>query len=463
MPPPSTLIALRTHAWDDGIAANAERLWRLAPGLDFVVAADETNGPVETGPFPKLSHTANFAAFGLPAIPADRVLWWNADYVLYAIRRAFPFYAQYALIEYDVFATADLRALLDACARDGADLVVSDLKPMPEGHWSRPGIAPYSAAPLWAFLPFVVASGHAIDAMLARRREILRANPNVTEQSWPYCEAFLPTAVNEAPGLRVADLDRYVNDSALRYRPWRSTRDPALAAPGALFHPVLADDRFVRAMLSLGNPEALLAPDGRLAPALRHERREVLERVLDTRLQLDEAAATLRVSPEDRIAGAAPGESLRVWDLALRRPCTQSSVSQWSAARTAEADAAHAVCGVLLDDCAFHTGLKDNPWWQVDLGQPCRIHLIEILNRARPAASGRFSAFTILVSGDGAAWQPCHVAQAGTRVSADPARPHVVTLPQPAQARFLRIRQDGAGPMHLRRIRVFGRPDQPAA
>jgi hypothetical protein len=55
-------------------------------------------------------------------------------------------------------------------------------------------------------------------------------------------------------------------------------------------------------------------------------------------------------------------------NLALRKSATQSSVSEWSRRPTVEQDAAGAVNGNRNGLHKFHTGLEDNPWWQVDLG-----------------------------------------------------------------------------------------------
>jgi FkbM family methyltransferase len=65
-------------------------------------------------------------------------------------------------------------------------------------------------------------------------------------------------------------------------------------------------------------------------------------------------------------------------DVALGKPATQSSISEWSLSSD---EAANAVSGRTFSDYAFHTGEEDNPWWSVDLGASFPIETIVVHNR----------------------------------------------------------------------------------
>ena len=94
------------------------------------------------------------------------------------------------------------------------------------------------------------------------------------------------------------------------------------------------------------------------------------------------------------------------FNIALGRPATQSSVSQWSAGKTAEEDAGHAVNGVLSGRDTFHTDVEDNPWWRVDLGARAEIAEIRVFNRMEhPAIESRLNPFALELSDDASLWR----------------------------------------------------------
>ena len=90
----------------------AERARACCASGKFVVATDETNGPLPLEMFDTLPHTDDFSDYGLPSFPSDKVLWWNADYPLYAARRAMPDHDYYVMFEYDVFLNCDVDRII---------------------------------------------------------------------------------------------------------------------------------------------------------------------------------------------------------------------------------------------------------------------------------------------------------------------------------------------------------------
>jgi hypothetical protein len=442
----------RSHVWDSGIAAMASRARRCCGSGGFVVAADETNGPLSVEPFSKLSHTDDFASQGLPNLPRDQVLWWNADYVLYLVRREFPENDYYVMLEYDVFVNCDLAGVVEQCAAGGIDLIARDLKPIDEDHWSRPSISEFTKDAWWALIPFLIVSARAVDALLQTRLALAERWRRGDIREWPYCETFIPTVIQQRPDLRSADASHFVDSALLRFRPFLSTRDPALGQPDLVAHPVMTGERFVKAFIAHEPPGSHLLSDGRLRRELRGED------LADLRSVLGDGFAPRTdsqwIGGSDPAAATSRADAIRGVDLARDRPATQSSHSVWSRGATAEEDARRAVSGELASDYAFHTAEEEDPWWQVDLTRECDIHAIEIVNR--PDHPYRFTRFRIDSSVDDTRWVTRFAKTDGSLVSSDAAEPALFVMPRGFSARYIRIVQLGKGVMNLRRIRVLG-------
>jgi FkbM family methyltransferase len=151
----------------------------------------------------------------------------------------------------------------------------------------------------------------------------------------------------------------------------------------------------------------------------------------------------------------------RTADLALGRPADQSSTCHWSASGSTRTDAGFVVDGIIdrADrEYANHTGDELFPWWQVDLGGTYRIDTVRLFNRRSYAE--RFARFTILASVDKTSWTTIHKHEGKTILGADDDGA-TITIEQPNLARFIRVRMDGFGPLHLRAVQVFGHsPDE---
>ena len=449
------LIVFRTHFWDTSIAVLAERAKASAPSAEFVVATDETGGPSTVEGFQTLPHRDDFSAYSLPALPKGRVLWWNADYVLYAARKARPDFDYYVMLEYDVFVNCDLDRVLAQCAERGVDLVLQDLKRITsENPWFS-SISEFDLQPWWALIPFLIVSARAIDMML-QTRQAMAARLAVGEVSnWPYCETFIPTAILQHGDMTFAPLSDFVDTQLLRFRPYLSTMDPQLNQPQSMAHPVLGGANYIRALTGSTPMDALVFPDGRLCHDLQHEDPAELEKEFGAHVaqnqQTKELALVLLPARKPSLSGGS-----NMIDLAHRKPASQSSHSNWSKGATIINDAAFAVCGILANDYAFHTDLEFDPWWQVDLSGDALIEEIEILNRARPP--DRFRSFRIDTSFDGEYWKTQFSKYDDKTVSNDPSKPYLVVFSVPIRARYVRIVQFGHDVMHLRRVRIFGFP-----
>ncbi|MFT8464742.1 glycosyltransferase family 2 protein [Acetobacter persici] len=66
--------------------------------------------------------------------------------------------------------------------------------------------------------------------------------------------------------------------------------------------------------------------------------------------------------------------------LSYNKPCSQSSISEWSIGKDIYSDAKNAVNGIINGLFKFHTSLENNPWWEIDLEKVCHITDIVIYN-----------------------------------------------------------------------------------
>ncbi|GHC43632.1 component of SufBCD complex [Neogemmobacter tilapiae] len=126
-----TLIAIRTHKWDE----DAQRLFgQLHPvlGDDLVVAFHNRPEGLEL-PLPVVDlNDAWLAAQGLQHLPDWG--WRCGDYFLYAVRQVYPQARHIWLIEPDVYFTGDPAEFFAKAGQSSADVLGVDVQPMPRGH-----------------------------------------------------------------------------------------------------------------------------------------------------------------------------------------------------------------------------------------------------------------------------------------------------------------------------------------
>ena len=103
------------------------------------------------------------------------------------------------------------------------------------------------------------------------------------------------------------------------------------------------------------------------------------------------------------------------------------------------------------DHFAFHTKQEAAPSVTIDLGRPCRIAGLVVLNRDDPRAEIQERAASLAASAslDGKAWS--EIWHAGGAAPAWHA-----TLPAPVAARYVRFALTQEGFLHLKRVRVYG-------
>ena len=141
-------------------------------------------------------------------------------------------------------------------------------------------------------------------------------------------------------------------------------------------------------------------------------------------------------------------------DLAFEKPALTSSTCRWSRSPDRAVDACGANGALIAATYGFHTDEEDQPWWSVDLLQLCRVEAVAIVNR--PTERERFSFFVIETSADASSWAIADEKDSGAAVTSDLFAPWRVKFGSPILCHYVRIRLLTRGPLHLRRIQVFG-------
>jgi len=143
----------------------------------------------------------------------------------------------------------------------------------------------------------------------------------------------------------------------------------------------------------------------------------------------------------------------RLVNVAIGKPASQSSTSQWSRPD----DASGAVSGTIRHAFAFHTDFEERPWWQVDLLDCYPIETIVVHNRL-DMAQERAKSLEVEVSVDGRDWVVVH---AGLVVfsGGDAGAPLELPLKSTVSARYVRVSLAETDYLHLAQVEVFIRAE----
>lgn len=139
-------------------------------------------------------------------------------------------------------------------------------------------------------------------------------------------------------------------------------------------------------------------------------------------------------------------------NLALNKPASQSSWSEWSDNFLAARGPGGGVNGHISGYFGFHTGEEDCPWWQVDLEGPHLLNEVRVFNRV-DGARDRARTLQVLLSDDGERWHIVHD-QAGYTFGGKDGRPLRVML-SGQRARYVRLQLKEHTYLHLDEIEVY--------
>ncbi|QPC91651.1 FkbM family methyltransferase [Mesorhizobium sp. INR15] len=143
-------------------------------------------------------------------------------------------------------------------------------------------------------------------------------------------------------------------------------------------------------------------------------------------------------------------------NLALNKPATQSSISEWSFGRRPEEDAKGGNNGNISTEMGFHTKREQDPWWQVDLGDEFLVYKVILYNRQHQAH--RLRHFSLLRSLDGQHWSVFYRKIDSAIFGDSDPRPYVADISGDHPARFVRVQLDGYECLHFSECQVFGVP-----
>jgi len=274
---PRCAVVLKTYAWDEFVARQAQRLSEAAGALDFYISVDESNGPV--GPIP-FEHVVRFTCAGLSVagLPmrysVGGVLWWNPDYAHYQFLSQHPDYDYYLFVEYDCVAQCSLEQFVVRAAARGADFVALPItRPFKEWHWMPYQRAVYPPGKVKLSLLNVCLFSSAALNQLHQRRLAMHADPSMRQ--WPSSEVFVPTEVARA-GMTWVSLAEFGDVSHCDWFPPTMEEDLRPSDHDTFLHPVLDRRRYVSSML---HNRGSLAP-GELDRALARFRREEYAKLL---------------------------------------------------------------------------------------------------------------------------------------------------------------------------------------
>ncbi len=103
----------------------------------------------------------------------------------------------------------------------------------------------------------------------------------------------------------------------------------------------------------------------------------------------------------------------------------------------------------------FHTGIEDQPWWQVDLGAVHQVSGFEIHNRS-DCCMERADSLTVQLSTDGKTWTKVYSHDKKPFGSETSQIPPLKINTKSAPARFVRIQLAERNYLHLSEVRVLG-------
>lgn len=252
-----TLLVLATHFIDEAVISEFRKM-QNTPNIDAILAINNTNLKCEFK-----SRVENKIFFGtsarcfffdsalhdemnLPYFTFNGVkdfggnMWHNSDYRFYYVRKFFPDYDYYWLIEYDVFCNAPTyKDFLSKFSDNRADLIVYSFraeKKQGEWCWTYGLDWVYDGWEIYgSFFPVVRLSARAVDFLYQRRLE----HKEIFQQAfgdkrWIFCELFVPTE------LMNADFScENIDDQKIGLKNFYLNDDRFFLAPdNKLYHPV---------------------------------------------------------------------------------------------------------------------------------------------------------------------------------------------------------------------------------
>ncbi len=143
----------------------------------------------------------------------------------------------------------------------------------------------------------------------------------------------------------------------------------------------------------------------------------------------------------------------RLTNVALKKPATLSSVSEWSRSQIHAEEAAGGNDGNIAGGNGFHTAFEENPWWKVDLLKQVQIHKIILYNRLD--LKERCVKVALSCSDDDQDWKVIAAKLDDALFGGADGNPLVVVFEPAVTARHIKVTMLGEGFLHLDEIEVY--------
>jgi hypothetical protein len=270
---PRYAVLFRTHVWDKFIDRQYGRLCDQIGNGDVFVVANNTSGtcnPPDDLPLVSFCE-GDIVDLGYAKGGSGEMLWYNVDYALYYFAKLKPDYDYYVLFEYDVVVTVPLDEVIAAVHASGIDLVgLSTSDPISEWWFRSSCLEVYKEEELRKMLlPLGIFSSNAVRHLSRRRLELSGDLRSGQLQTWPHCEAFIPTELARA-GYVIEELSRFGPSEHLNHTPPLLEHDLGAMQGESFLHPVLDTPRYVANAIKYEyRPESFFLPSSILRQRLR--------------------------------------------------------------------------------------------------------------------------------------------------------------------------------------------------
>ncbi|CAI3945454.1 Capsular polysaccharide biosynthesis protein [Commensalibacter communis] len=441
----SVIVAFRTHTWNDDIKKIALRIKNTFTKAVFVIIADETNGPLDTGKISKVRHTADFTHLGLPASKTEKGLWFNGDYPLYALRQSFPEATHIIMIENDVQINFDLDIVIDYITKNNVDLVAHEIVDA-DKTWGFYNSLEYFEQRKKCLIPFIAISSRAIDHLLQTRIKMYEAN-----KVWAYCEGFIPSAIYQMQNPEIYELNFFCRPHNYNFSNCYHYDDPRVNVPNTISHPIRGNN-FPERCLSEQPISSVFFKNSILRVGLKNlDPKYFYDLVYSKILKTGNINTVKQFNDLALQEGWIMRPEAINW--ALGADAEQSSISaQFSRHKNISQDAKGAVSGNINADYSFHTEYEEKPWWKVKLHQTIYIRHIIIYNRLQLAE--RASRIKVEISENNDDWLTVAEYPDGILFGGADKNPLVIKV-NAVLAQYVRISLLDRNILHLNQVEVY--------
>lgn len=247
---PKQLLFLRTNRFDRQAQDLLSDIRHDTP-IDIVVCADERGGQVETPGFDKVSLTdASIVDLGL--YNHQRAGWQCGDYFAYHVRKEYPDFEHYWMIEPDVyFAFDDVRRIFHRTSRSDADMIGVHFGRRPASWGWHHAMSQLYPAVFGVGVQFIRLSAAAVDHLHAERARLSLQMNETTAFQWANDESFVATVLANDEKWQCLDLSEifrrtvYSRESLRTSLPFLLEDLKAAETDKLIYHPVLPRERFL--------------------------------------------------------------------------------------------------------------------------------------------------------------------------------------------------------------------------